>query len=267
MRDPTITSDFIQEVRFGNIDGAEIRTIHGHNIAVPAADFVPLAIGGLYETPQVGSETKLRVKGGNAADTSSGAGARAISMKGIDKEGHELVQTVATNGASGSLPSEKEFLRMFDSWVSASGGYPGVGEGSHVGDIIIEDEAGITEWACIPSAGIPEGQSQIGLCTVPKNKVGYLISAAFFIETKKTASILGLYRAGILKTTPPYAAIRHFADILNVEDEYRLPIRTARGPFRELTDIGFLAKVELEPGEVTVDCELLIMKADTAVNP
>ena len=67
-------SDFLTEVAKGNVAGNSIIHKFGKNISTNTS-FTPVSIGGIYQTPQAGSATTLRIKsGGNANDTAAGSG-------------------------------------------------------------------------------------------------------------------------------------------------------------------------------------------------
>lgn len=221
-------------------NGRAIRQF-GRNVAVSSA-FVPVARGGVYRTPQVGSQTALRVKsGGNAADTANGSGAREITLVGIDATGQLIEDTIATNGASAGPASSKQFLRLMDAYVSKSGTYATQSAQSHVGNIVIENAAGGTDWATIQNTDIPRGASEIGAYTVPVNRSMYITSIRMQSDESNKSNIVMFKRENILETAAPYSAMTLLLEVPSLagiqQFTFDPPIRIP-----QLTDVGFLAK-------------------------
>lgn len=247
------------EVARGNITGQTIIHKFGRNTAV-GTTFVPVTIGGVYQTPQPASATTLRIKaGGNANDTAAGTGAREITLEGLDASGNLLTETLATNGTSASSATSGSFLRLFRCYVSGSGTYATASAGSHAGDIVIENSGGGTDWAIIDSGDFPRSQSEIGAYSIPAGKTGYIERVSFFADTTKTTDVLFFKRGNILETAAPYTAMRAIIDEkISGGGETSLtfdsPIMIA-GP----ADIGVLAKVDTGTAEVDVEFEILIV--------
>ena len=70
-----------------NTEWSNARLVHkfGRNAAITS--IAPVCLGGVYQTPQVASATTLRVKAGNIADDEGQAGARTITLEGMDTHG------------------------------------------------------------------------------------------------------------------------------------------------------------------------------------
>ena len=93
------------DIATGIASGLRSVRVPGLNTAVAQA-IVPVAPGGAYRTPQPGGEQRLRIRaGGNAADTATGSGARSVRLSGLDADGAEIVETIATAGAGASALS------------------------------------------------------------------------------------------------------------------------------------------------------------------
>jgi len=240
---------------------ADLLTIHkfGKNRAV-GTTFAPVALGGIYRTPGVGAETALRIKaGGNAADTAAGAGAREVTLYGVDATGAEVSEAVATAGIAASAATTTEFLRLFRVVVTGSGTYASASAGSHAGAITIENAAGTEDWASIQASDFPRGQSEIGAYTVPAGWTAFLYYAAIFTDSTKRTDVLCFRRGGVLITAAPFEAMRLVFETQarGSEEEvtFGLPVR-----FPENTDVGFMAKVDSGTAEVDVDFELLLIR-------
>lgn len=251
-------SSYGAEVAQGNIAGQSVVHKFGRNAAV-GTSFVPIALGGIYQTPQAASATTLRVKAGNANDTAAGSGAREITLVGIDETGAEVTEAVATAGAAASSATTATFMRLYRAYVSASGTYATSTTGSHSADIVIENGAGGTDWLTIDSTGFTKGQSEVGAYTVPNGYTGYINKFFLSADTTKTTDFILFTREQILDAAAPYEAMRAkfvgqtTGDITSVAN--MIPIKVT-GP----ADVGFLAKIDAGTASVSVDFEILLIQ-------
>lgn len=232
----------------------------GHNEDI-GTTFEPVATGGIYRTPQVGGATKLRIKAGNAADTAAGAGAREITLQGLNQLGVEVTETLATAGASASLDTTNTFIRFYRGWVSASGTYATSSAGSHVASIVIENAAGTEDWATIDLDGFPVSQTEIASYSVPLGLEAYVFSIDMYVDSNKTADVLFFQRQNILETAAPYTAMRLISDYVGIVGPVPISPKFAIGPFPALTDIGFMAKAA-QTANVEVNFEILLVKSN-----
>jgi hypothetical protein len=246
----------------GNMFQAHVHHQFGRNVACPTT-YVPVTDNGIYRTVQPAQATPLRIKaGGNAADSATGTGARAIRLTGISASGDEISETLATNGASASAATAQSFIRLYHVEVIESGTYGTQAAGSHAGNITIEDAAGTADWAQIQLNGFPSGVTGIGSITIPRNHAAYVNSIQINVDNAKSTDVLILKREGILDTAPPYSAIQKVQEFIGVSRsitaEFEMPLR-----FTELTDLGVLAKVSNGTGAVSVDIEVIVLAAET----
>lgn len=249
------TKDWLIEVAKGNVPGHSIIHKFGRNVAV-GTTFVPVAFGGLYNTPQPAAATTLRVKAGNANDTAAGTGAREITLLGLDETATEVSEAVATAGASASAATTTTFMRTPRAFVSASGTYATALAGSHAADIVIENGAGGTDWLTIDSTSFPKGQTEIAVYSVPTGFKAYVLSALVVTDVTKTTDVLLFKRESILDAAAPYSAMR-----LLFEGQLKgAPLNfSPRSPMLVTgpCDVGWMAKVTSGSAEVAVDFEIL----------
>jgi len=251
--------DFGLELTSGQIEGMQHIHKFGRNKAV-STTFVPVCIGGVYQTPQMAAATALRVKaGGNAADTSNGNGAREITLQGLDQTGELITATLATAGESASAATSETFSRLFRCWVSASGTYATASAGSHSANIVIENSAGGTDWATIDSTNFPRGQSEIGCYSVPIGKKAYISNVVVSVDSSKVADVIFFQRQGITLSSPPYLAMRTWLDIGGLSGEEFISPKVPFGPFPGGTDIGAMARVPTTTSEVDVEFEIILV--------
>lgn len=233
----------------------------GRNDAT-GTSFVPISMGGVYQTPQSGSATTLRIKaGGNANDTAAGTGAREITLEGLDENFVEVTETLATAGASASSATTTTFTRLFRAYVSASGTYATASAGSHSGDIVIENGAGGTDWLTIDSTvGFPVGQSEVGAYSVCSTKTAYVKLRQVTADTGKKVDLIFFHRGAIDETSAPYTAMRAKSVLVGLDggvlgqySDFEIPI----GPFPGPCDIGFMGRVNTGTAEISVEFEII----------
>lgn len=233
----------------------------GRNVGV-STSYVPVSIGGVYQTPQPASATTLRIKaGGDANDTAAGTGARSIHLIGLDETGAEVSETVVTAGASASSATTTTFIRLYRVHVEDSGTYASSAAGSHSAAITIENGSGGTDWATIDATAFPLSQSEIGAYTVPVGYEAYIQSINVVVDASKTTRIILFKRAGVTDASAPYEAMRVVLNLFSEGGSERLMPLTPWGPFAAGTDIGFMAKIDTGTAEVNVDFEILLRVA------
>lgn len=252
---------FIQAVQLGKVRGYTAVKKFGR--ATVGTTYTPVALGGNYRTPLAAAATALRIKaGGNAADTAAGAGARAVTLVGLDENFQIATETVATAGASASAATSTTFTRLYRFWVSASGTYATQAAGSHVGAITIENAAGTEDWGTIDAAattGFPYGQSDIGCISIPVGSRALILGAEIYAEASKTVDLILFTREGINETAAPFSAMRakYTAAIAGgapVGLSFNVPI-AVQGP----ADIGWMARVSSATADIRLDFGLLIV--------
>ena len=224
--------------------------------------YTPVTANGSYPTPQVSGATALRVKaGGNAADDAAGAGARAITLQGLDQTGAFASETIDTAGASASAATTTTFIRLFRAFVASSGTYASQTAGSHAAGMTIENAAGTEDWTSIIVNSFPRSQSLIGAYTVPLGKIALVQKMQVYVDSNKSTDILFFQRSGILQTAPPYDAMRAQVEFPALVGGEKLDPDSA-WHFDELTDIGFMAKVQSGTAAVSVDFEIVLFNKD-----
>lgn len=259
---PAAILDYLIEVARSRHENASLVAKFGRNTAV-GTSYVPIALGGIYRTPQVAGATSLRIKaGGNANDTANGSGAREVTLIGLNAAGAEVTEAVATAGANASSATTAKFIRLYRAYVSASGTYATLSTGSHSADIVIEDAAGSEDWATISSTGFARAQSEIGVLSIPAGCVAQVLDADAFTDSSKTTDLIFFRRESILETAAPYEARRELFELQGFGDEISL---SSRAPIKVTgpADIGFAGKVGVGTAAVSVFFSVLILDNET----
>ena len=235
----------------------------GRNESV-GTSFVPICIGGIYRTPQASGATSLRIKaGGDANDTAVGAGARQVTLIGLDQNFNEITETLATAGASASSSTTQTFTRLYRIFVSESGTYASATAGSHAGSIVIENGSGGTDWGSISVTDFPKSQSEIGAFSAPAGSTGFVKLRNLSVDSGKSIDLIFFSRANIDQTAPPYSAMRAQSVVtgvaggsIEVFGETDIPF----GPYVGPTDIGFMGKVSSGTASVSVEFEIFLVE-------
>lgn len=196
-----LSKEFLTEVAKGNIPGHSLVHKFGRNTGVPNGSFEFVNTLGFTAWP-LSAATTVRIKaGGDAADTAAGAGAREVTVQGIDSSFNETSEAIATAGASASSATTASFWRVHRAWVSAVGTYGA----ANTAAVTIENSAGGTDLIQIATG---EGQSQFCAYTIPTGKTGYLISIQLTVDTTKSGDFRIFTRDDIDDTSAPMKSKR-----------------------------------------------------------
>jgi len=252
-----VEKNFWIELQRGNISGFSSVHKFGRNPAV-GVTYAPVSIGAVYQTPQAAAATKLRVKAGDANDTAAGSGAREITVIGLDETGTEVTETLATAGASASSATTATFMRLYRAYVSASGTYATSTTSSHAANIVIENNAGGTDWLTIDVTSYSKAQSEVAAYSIPLGKTGYIKTIHISVDSKKVADVTMFFRENILEAAAPYSAMRIQSQMVGVVGEVTRHPETPFGPYAALTDIGFMAKAAAV-AEIDINFEIILV--------
>lgn len=247
---------FLIEVVKGNIPGHSL--IHVFGKAIVGTTLVPIASSLKYPTPT--AAVALEVISSDADDTAAGAGAREITVVGLDANWEEITQVVATNGLT-AVPLPISMLRVYRWWVSASGVYATATTGSHQGTITIQEVSGSALWFNGLITPYPKGQSEIAGYTVPTGFRAYIFIQAIIADSSKSVDVMFLSRVNADTVVAPFTAMRSVKNWGGVSSaavgaDTNAPIDA----FPARTDLIFLAEVGTGTAAVSVDYEVLLVK-------
>ena len=244
--------DFLIEVQKGKIAGHSLVHKFGRNDAVPSGTWE--AIANLSTAAAfLAAATTVRVKAGNAADDTAGAGAREITVVGLDGSGNEQTEALATAGASASSNSSTSFFRVYRAYVSAAGTYA---TPVNTAAVIIENSAGTVDLIQI---NIAEGQSQFAMYSVPLGKTAYVVRVSMTADAAKAADFRMFKRLDILDTTAPLGAQRIMLHFDGVLGHITHQIAGAIDAVPALSDIWMEAEGGGGVSEVSADFEILLV--------
>lgn len=149
------------------------------------------SVGGAY--PFLTSSINVYVASTSGSDAAADNGAKQVKIQGLDENYFEQEETFVLNGQT-PITGSKTFSRVHRAFITHAGSNE-----VNDGDINI----GYGTWSSgVPSnyiAQIPasEGQTQMAVFTIPKNKRGYLLKWSSSIltgATGKVATIQLIYR-------------------------------------------------------------------------
>ena len=245
------TMDFYTEVRKGNIAGHAMVHKFGRNAAVPNG--VWEFVSNLRHTGwPLSAATTVRVKAGDVADTAAGAGAREITVQGIDDSFNEVTEAIATAGASASSATSTSFWRVHRAWVSAAGVYGN----ANTAAVTIENGAGGTD---VIQIAIGEGQTQFCGWTVPIDKTAYLLGIHFQVDSIKPADFRAFTRENIDDTSAPLSSKRLIQHFDGLAEGFHYVPRAPELVLPAKTDIWVEAEGRGGTTEVTAGFEILVI--------
>lgn len=193
--------DFLIKVQKGDVVGHSMIHKFGRNAAVPNGSWEFVSRLGPTGWP-LSAATTIRIKaGGNAADTAAGAGAREVTVQGIDDSFNEVSEVIVTAGAGVSGATTASFWRVHRAWISAVGTYGG----ANTGMVTIENSGGGTD---IIEIAANKGQTQFAGWTVPIGKTAYLLSIHMHVDLNGQANFRVFTRGNIDDTVAPMKSKR-----------------------------------------------------------
>jgi len=248
------------EIARGLASGCRSFNKFGRNISI-GSNFTPVTRSGFYRTPQANAAVNLRIKaGGNANDTANGSGGREVTLVGIDANGNQQVEALATAGASASAATTTSFIRLFDAYVSKSGTYATQSAGSHASTIVIERSTGGEDWATIADGALGRGKTEMAVYTTPRDRSAAIRNVTISSDADKKANIVLYKRENILETAAPYTSLLLVTEYPQssglIDVVFDPPLY-----FPPLCDFGFLANVSTSTIDVAVNMDIIEFNA------
>ena len=194
----------------------------GYNTAV-GTSYEPITDLGTNVLPSAAGV--VSIVSSSANDASAGTGARTIEVQGLDTNYEEITEVVTLTGVS-TVTTSASFLRIFRmKTLTAGSGL--VNAGNITASIGGSDIARIT-------AG--EGQTLMGVYTVPANKTAYLLKFQASLSKNQEAQIELRTKSG--SSGAAWQVKGKFGTFANtVEYSYPIPLQIT-----QKTDIQFRAK-------------------------
>lgn len=257
-----ITDSWLQAVALGKVEGYTI--IHKFGEGAIGTTIQPVTTTGTYMTPTSAAALEILSDDPNdrGADPNNlGIGAQEVTIVGLDPNWNELTQTATLNGTT-AVDLTTNLTRVYRAYVSATGTYATSSAGSHQGTITIRADGGGATWAQIGLGpdSFPEGQTQIAVYSVGKNKTVYLLGADIQVDGSKASTVMFFRRCDIDDVTSPYSgAMRVNLKMIGVVGALSLDLESPVGPYAGPCDIGWMADATASGTDVSVDFELLVV--------
>ena len=171
-------------------------TIYGNNADCDSLDVV----GALSTAPTaIIAADELQIQsGGNVADIYSGAGAREVTVVGLNSSWDVISEVIQTKGAAASAQTTQQFIRLNAAWVN----YSGTVNAANTGAIVIENAAG-TDLGTIPAGA---GNLSQAFYTIPDGYTGYV--ASFDVTSTAGDKFIGVFTRTADDVTTPFPGIR-----------------------------------------------------------
>lgn len=211
-----MVSDYKKDVAMGLIEYSEAKTINGireEGFDDSGPNYIVSGItdNSTYNFPTIAR--RLRIKaGGDAQDLfSTGTGALAVLISGLNSEYEDISEPIYLTGASASSWTTQTFLRVNSMAVVASG------SSSHnVGTIIIESETDLYE-LCGIEPGISRSQSSV--FTTSKGHASVLPRVMIHCDSSHSATIEGYFREYTTQTNYLITKIFGFSGMMETKPE------------------------------------------------
>ncbi|ANS05708.1 hypothetical protein [uncultured Mediterranean phage] len=244
--------EFLLEVQKGKINKHTLVHLDGRNAGVPNGtwEFVNLLE---FTAWPLSAATTVRVKaGGNAADTAAGAGARTVTVTGIDDSFNEVSETLTLAGASASSAGSTSFWRIHKAEVATCGTYGSC----NTGNVDIENSGGGSDLIRI-AAG--EGRSMFCGWTVPLGKTAHLYTVHVHVDTNKDVDFRIFKRENIDDTSAPVSPTVQLLYFTGINGEH---IHLTHSPHEAIpakSDVWIEVKGDAGAGGVSASLELVVI--------
>lgn len=159
--------------------------------------------GGLYSYPS--SAITMKVSSSSADDTSSGTGARTVTVYGLDANYNEINETVILNGQT-AVDTVNQYIRVFRAFVVTAGSGATAAGTIYVGTGVVTAGVPATVYAEI---ALGENQTTMAIWTVPAGYTAYINGGTFSAASNNAAQ----YVLGKFVVRPFGSVFRNAADI------------------------------------------------------
>ncbi len=241
------------DINLGLVDYRKFIRVVGTNPVVANGAFEVVSDDGTAYFPTAASTVRVRA-GGDAADAAAGAGARSVTVEGLDAAWAPQVATITlnANGTLASAATTELFLRVNSFVVTATGTYATPSAGGNIGTIILEDTATSTAMSTIrPGLGL----SRNGFYSSRAGVTLYLRRFAISCSDNNTCDLRGFVRAGADTVAAPFTPKLRIAEFIDFHGSFeQQPIAYASVP--ECSD--FWLEAERDTGNGTAGVTVFV---------
>lgn len=225
--------------------------------ATPALGVVTLTSdiqGAVGQAVTVVGDTNITA---SSATLAGGSGAQLVRVNGIGAGWLNVSAQYYMNGTSAVACGS--WYRVTSVEVVESGTYATQAAGSHAGIITLREAGAGATWATLAVSPFPVGESQIGCYTIPKGKVGYLMSKTVFVDSTKSVDVYTFIRSGASTVSGPKSPMALIEKEIGVSGAHSIVFSGAMRVIPELSDVGIMAVVSSSTAAVSVELQLLLV--------
>lgn len=191
---------FDVEIARGKVPGVSLVTKFGRNPSSAALTIEDVwATSGGVRTPLTAPAT-MEVLSNDAVDDAAGAGARKVTIQGLDRNLEPLSETVTMIGSNPSLATRNKFYRVFRAYVSSVG----ANKYNQANLVVRVSGAGATQATILATIG----QTETTHYTVPARHTAVLTGAIVTVGSAKTTNVTMWQRQRVDLAAAPYQANR-----------------------------------------------------------
>ena len=210
--------------------------------------------GGTYVWPQTASQ--LRVSSASTADTSTGVGARSVTLRGLDANWNPISETLPLTGTSTAVTTAS-FLRMNRAYVSEVGTYGTLTAGGNQGVITINTGSSAAMGAITVDTSVGMGQTQIARFSSPDGLYMYVQSAFVSVDSNQAADVAFFYRSNADRTSTGLTARRLQLQLDGIKQPLEWIPKTPLGPYMPRSDVWWAAKASAGT-QIAIDFEIIL---------
>lgn len=204
--------------------------------------------GGLYS--YLSAASVIKVSSSSTSDTSSGTGARTVTISGLDANYDEISETVTLNGQT-AVNTTNSFLRVFRLLVNTAG------SGGQNAGVVYAGTGSVSSGVPANVYGaieIGDNQSLMGFWTVPRGYTAYLMQVDVTVNTEVankygTVSICARPEGGVFNVKDKFVMSQ---DVYH--QEFTFPLK-----FEEKTDFEVRAIASSSNADLAVSVGLDIV--------
>jgi hypothetical protein len=236
--------------KYQYVGGLITVTKFGGNDAIAATETIWSA-GGLYVWPD--TVELVSVVSTDGGDTAAGAGARTVTVSGLDANFDEQSETIILNGV-GAKDSTLTFSRVFRMFVASAGSY----SATNVGTITATHKVSGDTLCTIP---IAKGQSKVAFYTVPAGFTAFITDVHLSVSPTNNGVTLELFqRQNADQFVAPFSAMRLVAVYTDVQTPvaFQHPVGLT---FPEKTDLEWRGTKVGVGGDPAAEVEFTIILA------
>ncbi len=251
-----------QDRNFGLTGYQSAKRVIGVHPSVPNTAFETIWIGAdiggapdaQYNFIQA-AETVRVAAGGNAADDIAGAGARIITIKGLDENWIYTEEDISLAGASASAATTTTFIRINEILVKTVGTYID----ANAGNIILE---GVSSGNNLAYIGAEIGRSQQAVYSVPANKTVWVNKIELSVGQNDSATVRMFQNKNADDITVPFDSVKTIEwEITDYSGATEFELSTFL-MFQEMSDIYFDAERETGSGSARVSVVFEFIETD-----